>query len=95
MDEGKSVKNRGALVLVWLSSAPDNNYISSEQHHRCAAILVSLQPGRVHRLGHCHAVAYDCHCAVVLLSFFTTAQCATMFPTTSLADTQSSNCQHG
>jgi len=61
--------------------------------HR-AASLISPQPRRVHRLGRRHAVAYNCHCAIVLLSSSTTAHCATMFATTSPANTcQSPNRQ--
>jgi len=91
---GKSVKDRGAVVLVWSSSAPDTCYVSSDRCHRRAASLISPQPRRVHRLGRRHAVAHNCHCdAIVLLSSSTTAQCATMFATTSPADTrQSCNC---
>jgi len=91
---GKSVKDRGAVVLVWSSSAPDTSYVSSDRRRRRAASLISPQPRRVHRLGRRHAVAYNCHCAIVFLSSSTTAQCATMFATTSPANTrQSSNRQ--
>jgi len=99
VDEGqpsadKSVKDRGAVVLVWTSSAPGANHVSSDRCRRRAASLLSPQPRHVHRLGRRHAVAYNCRCAIVLLSSSTSAQCATMFATTSLADTrQSSNCQ--
>jgi len=81
-------------VLVWSSSTPDTSHVSSDWCRGCAASLISPQPRGVHRLGLRHAVAYNCHCAIVLLSSSTTVQCATMFATTSLADThQSSNCQ--
>ena len=74
--------------------AIDTCYVSSDRRRRRAASLISPQPRRVHRLGRRHAVAYNCHCAIVFLSSSTTAQCATMFATTSPANTrQSSNRQ--
>ena len=57
-------------------------YVSSDRRRRRAASVISPQPRCVHRLGRRHAVAHNCHCAIVLLSSSTTAQCATMFATT-------------
>ena len=65
---GTSVKNRGPVLLVGPSSAPDTNHIGTDRHRWCVAGLLGPRPRRLHRLGRRHAVARDCHRAIVLRS---------------------------
>ena len=93
---GESIKDWGALMLFWLTTASDPDLVSTRRQYLCAASIFCTRPRGIHRLRRQPANPHHCHHQVVLCSTTTDLERAVLSSTACLADTNPCiSCQQG